>query len=194
MMCPQASVALSHVEARHRQSVAKLKREFPHAAPLELMGGDRICDKPNDGSGDLGDGDGTTVGSGDNVPAEGEAAVALIEWSQLEDEEKDRVRAEAQRLMAEMVKKQEAHEKAIAATRKRLEHTTTEAIKGHFGQSRAPSARASFECRVAIRLQEEHHAMDLVALEAQASPYPPATSALAHNVLPQPPHTGISGS
>ena len=55
-MCPQASVALSHVEARHRQSVAKLKREFPHAAPLELMGGDRICDKPNDGSGDLGDG------------------------------------------------------------------------------------------------------------------------------------------
>ena len=91
-MCPQASVALSHVEARHRQSVAKLKREFPHAAPLELMGGDRICDKPNDGSGDLGDGDGTTVGSGDNVPAEGEAAVALIEWSQLEDEEKDRVR------------------------------------------------------------------------------------------------------
>lgn len=166
MICPQASVALSHVEARHRQSVAKLKREFPHAAPLELMGGDRICDKPNDGSGDLGDGDGTTVGSGDNVPAEGEAAVALIEWSQLEDEEKDRVRAEAQRLMAEMVKKQEAHEKSIATT----------------------------QCREAIRLQEEHHAMDLVALEAQASPSPPATPALAHNVLPQPPHTGISGS
>ena len=37
--------------------------------------------------------------------------MALIEWSQLEDEEKDRVRAEAQRLMAEMVKKQEVHER-----------------------------------------------------------------------------------
>ena len=114
------------------------------------MGGFRIGDNPSDGGG------------------EGEAAVALIEWSQLKDEEKGRVRAEAQRLMAEMFKKQEAHEKIVTAARKRLEHTTTEA---GFGQGHAPSGRASFECRVAIRLQEEHHAKEIEALEAQVSPY-----------------------
>jgi len=79
----------------------------------------------------------------------------MLEWSQLEEEKKASMRAEAQRLMAEMHKKQEMHEMVMAAARERVEHATTDVARALFTDD--------------LRLHEEHHAKELQELEAQAT-------------------------
>jgi hypothetical protein len=146
----KASVALSHVESQHQQAVANLRLDFPQASSPHLPGGAGDCGsncvKPTDSS-SLGS------GGGESLPAG--AAEAMLEWSQLEDEKKAMMRAEAQRLMAEMHKKQEMHDRVMAAAQERVEHATTDVARALFTDD--------------IRLHEEHHAKELQELEAQAT-------------------------
>ena len=149
----KASVALSHVETQHAQAIAKLKREFAEAAPIQLTGGGS-----NRGSshGNLGNGDGQSLESGGQAPPKAvQAAEALLEWSQLEDEKKSTMRAAAQRLMAEMHEKQALHDKVIAAARERVENATSDVARALFTDD--------------IQLHEQHHAKELQDLEAQAT-------------------------
>ncbi len=149
----KASVALSHVETQHAQAIAKLKREFAEAAPIQLTGGGS-----NRGSshGNLGNGDGQSLESGGQAPPKAvQAAEALLEWNQLEDEKKSTMRAAAQRLMAEMHEKQALHDKVIAAARERVENATSDVARALFTDD--------------IRLHEQHHAKELQDLEAQAT-------------------------
>ena len=143
----KASVALSHVETQHRQALAKLQREFPRAPPqLEDGPGGKLV-KPSGGNPRLGEEEVQDEAARD--------AQALREWSQLEDKKKATMRAEAQRLMAEMHQKQEMHDKVIAAARERVAHATTDVARALFTDD--------------IRLHEEHHSKELQELEAQAT-------------------------
>jgi hypothetical protein len=143
---PQASLALSHVQEQHRQSLAKLKQESQsesssHASTRALGG--------NGSPGNLA----VTPAQRSNVLPWLQAQV-LEEWSQLEDRKKARMRAEAVRLTVKTREKQAQHEQSIAVLRARAENATTAA------------ARATFEDQV--RAREAQHARELVSLEAQA--------------------------
>ena len=145
-LCPQASVALSHVEEQHQRALAKLKQETQSEV------GSIASTRMSAGN----------VSLGTDDPVQGSAtlqAEALEEWSQLEDKKKDQMRAEAQKLTARMRSKQVEHEQAITAARARADKATSEA------------ARARFEDE--IREKEAQHARELQNLEAQASRLPP---------------------
>jgi hypothetical protein len=145
-LCPQASVALSHVEEQHQRALAKLQQETQ--SEVGSIASTRIS--------------ACNVSLGMAEPAHGSAtlqAEALEEWSQLEDKKKDQMRAEAQKLTARMRSKQVEHEQAITAARARADKATSEA------------ARARFEDE--IREKEAQHARELQNLEAQASRLPP---------------------
>ena len=166
-LCPQASVALSHVEEQHQRALAKLKQETQSEV------GSIASTRMSAGN----------VSLGTDDPVQGSAtlqAEALEEWSQLEDKKKDQMRAEAQKLTARMRSKQVEHEQAITAARARADKATSEA------------ARARFEDE--IREKEAQHARELQNLEAQASrlpPPPPPTalsSALASHHSPRQTH------
>ena len=166
-LCPQASVALSHVEEQHQRALAKLQQETQ--SEVGSIASTRIS--------------ACNVSLGTAEPAHGSAtleAEALEKWSQLEDKKKDQMRAEAQKLTARMRSKQVEHEQAITAARARADKATSEA------------ARARFEDE--IREKEAQHARELQNLEAQASrlpPPPPPTalsSALASHHSPRQTH------
>ena len=147
-LCPQASVALSHVEEQHQRALAKLQQETQ--SEVGSIASTRIS--------------ACNVSLGMAEPAHGSAtlqAEALEKWSQLEDKKKDQMRAEAQKLTACMRSKQVEHEQAITAARAR-------ASRARFVDE-AARARLMDE----IREKEAQHARELQNLEAQASRLPP---------------------
>jgi len=139
----KASVALLHVEEQHQRALAKLKQET-RAAQHDAM---QVASASGE---DSRYGNSKLQGNGDTLQAE-----ALQEWSQLEDQKKARMRAEAERLMAQMHQTQTQHDEAVAAVRERAEKATTEAARALFNED--------------LRLREEQHSKELEQLEAQAT-------------------------